>query len=160
LNRAQQLRNAFFVGGPAPHLTYSLRTQLAPGSKQEILLTIDGQSNNFTAEHQLQHTFQWPAPSGAESKADGNFGVAGSEFGSGFSAHGGLWAVFRFFGDAARREPNAAVIEWKETRSGTGLLQPLKVPVQLEFAGGFPGGVDVFHPDFFKGFRCSFKPVQ
>jgi hypothetical protein len=163
LNRAQQLRNAFFADGPAPHLTYSLRAPLAAGSKQEISLTIDGQSNVFTAEHQGRHQFLWPAPSGGESKADGTFGVAGSEFSSGFSSHGGLWAVFRFFGDAARREPNATVIEWKETKSGTGLLQALKPPVQLEFVGGvggFPGGADVFNPDFFKGFRCSFKPVQ
>jgi type VI secretion system protein ImpL len=158
LNWAQQLRMAFFSDGNSPHLTYSLRTVLASGSKQVIQLTIDGQSHEFTADHQLQHTFTWPAAAGVEAKADGRSGTAG--YTAGFDSHYGLWAAFRLFGDAIHREPGAVAIEWKETKGGTGRPQPLEPPVQLEFVGGFPAGVDVFNPDFFKGFGCPLKAAQ
>jgi type VI secretion system protein ImpL len=158
LNRAQQLRKGFFADGPVPHLTYNLRSRFSEDSKQQIQLKIDGQAHDFDAGHQRQHQFLWPAASGATAEASGRSGVAGAS--SGFSAHEGRWAVFRFFGDAAHREADASVIQWTETKSGTGHLQALEPPVQLEFVGGFPGGVDVFNPGFYKGFRCSFKPVQ
>jgi type VI protein secretion system component VasK len=161
LNRAQQLRKAFFADGTTPHLTYSLRPRIASGSNQFIQLTIDGESHDFTADQQMRHQFTWPSASGAEAKAEGRSGTSGSGgFSVGFDSHYGLWAVFRVFGDAAHRDPGAPVIEWKETRGGTGRPQALEPPVQLEFVGGFPGGADVFNPEFYKGFRCSFKPVQ
>jgi type VI protein secretion system component VasK len=159
LNAAQQFRRAFFFDGNNPHLTYILRPRLAAGSNQLIQLAIDGQSHEFDAGHTLQHQFAWPAAAGAEGQAVGRSGTTG--FTSGFSSHDGLWAVFRFFGDAEHREPGAPGIEWKETKGRTGRPQVLDPSVRLEFAGGgFPSGVDVFNPDFFKGFGCPAKAAQ
>jgi type VI secretion system protein ImpL len=159
LTAAQQFRRAFFSDGNNPHLTYILRPRLAAGSNQLIQLAIDGQSHEFDAGHTLQHQFAWPAAAGAEGQAVGRSGTTG--FTSGFSSHDGLWAVFRFFGDAEHRESGAPGIEWKETKGRTGRPQVLDPPVRLEFAGGgFPSGVDVFNPDFFKGFGCPAKAAQ
>lgn len=158
LNWAQKLKNAFFAhGGPNPSLSYVLRPVLTADSQQSIELQIDGQSHTFNRTALMQHPFTWPAPAGAKAVAIGNNRVLSSF--TGFSAHSGLWAVFRLLADAESRAPNQKSVEWKKTRSASGELQTFEPSVRLEFVE-FPGGVDIFNSRTFENVRCPTKPVQ
>jgi len=159
LNRAEAIKSAFYAkGGQQPLLTYSLRPKLDPAfasTSTTVELEVDGQTQQFTSVFQKQ--FTWPAAPGAKSGAiarikTGNVVVA-------FLSHPGIWGVFRMMDDAEPRTPGSSIIEWKYSRADSqrDLLQP--APVHMEFPD-FPGGLDVFHRDFFEGIRCPAAAVR
>jgi hypothetical protein len=157
LNKAQQITKAFFPdGGVDPHLSYTLRQDLAdPG--QVIKLQIDGQAHEFGASAGiLQHTFRWPAVP-AQQGAVAQSGT--SKFSATFSAQAGVWSVFRMFGDAEPRELLQKTLVWKRTKGASGVSGPMDPPVTLELVG-FPGNVDIFNPKFFADLKCPSKTAQ
>jgi type VI secretion system protein ImpL len=160
LNRAQMLSNAFFSGASkTPRLTYSLRPRF-DGSAENLAieLEIDGKSVAFTKQSQLQRQFVWPAGAGVKAGAVGRVKV-GPSFAYPFASRGGLWGVFRIFGDAEPRPAGEKTAQWKYARGSDGRREPIEPPVRLDIVE-FPGGVDLFNPSVFEGLRCPVKAVQ
>jgi hypothetical protein len=61
--------------------------------------------------------------------------------------------------DAEPRTSGASIIEWKYSKAN-GQIDPIQpAPVRMEFPD-FPGGLDVFHRDFFEGIRCPAAAVR
>jgi type VI protein secretion system component VasK len=158
LNRSQEIAKAFYPDTePAPHFAYTIRPRLEENSAQVIRLRIDGQEHEFNKNSLLRQQFIWPAASGKQAEALGRTGTRG--FSSPFSSHEGPWAVFRLFGDAEARPLRAMGVEWKRARGLTGRFEPIEPPVRLDIVE-FPGGLDVFNPAFFNGYRCPGKATQ
>jgi len=160
LNKAQQIMVSFYSGGAEPpHFSYKLRPDFDRSrDDQVILLRIDGKLVEFNKSQRIQQEFDWPARAPAEAGAVGRSGVKGFTYG--FSSHGEVWAVFRFFADAAARQIGEKFVEWRETKGPTGpRMLPLDHPVRLEIVE-FPQGVDVFNPDFWAGCQCPTKATQ
>jgi type VI secretion system protein ImpL len=160
LNRAETIKNAFYgKGGPQPQMTYSLRPKLDPAfaaTSTTVELEVDGQTQQFTNIFQKQ--FTWPAAAGAKSGAIARI-KTGNVVGVAFLSHPGVWGVFRMMDDAEPRTSGASIIEWKYSRADSQRdpLQP--APVRMEFPD-FPGGLDLFHRDFFDGIRCPVAAVR
>ena len=159
LNRAQAITDAFYPGGAAqPQFTYALRPKLdSRWTGFTLELEVDGVPHQWVTG--VQHQFTWPPAPGAKNagavvrlrtSTNGVIPVA---------SQGGVWGIFRAFGDAQPREPNVRLVEWKYTRSGLGRKEPIDPPVNLEIAG-FPGGQDVFNPKFWEGLRCPSLAVD
>jgi type VI secretion system protein ImpL len=159
LNQAEAAADAFYAGGATqPQLTYTLRPKLDSSFKDTILeLEIDGKAYPWTTP--LQKQFVWPAPAGTPNPgAIARLKTAG--LGASFASRGGIWGIFRIFGDAEPRDPGAKIVEWKYISGGVGRREPIQpAPVQLEIVR-FPGDVDVFNPKFWAGFECPPQAVQ
>ena len=158
VNRAQAVTNAFFpAGATAPRLVYVLRPRPETGSRNlTIELEVDGQQHQWTNSYQAP--FTWPAAPGAKPGAVARAGD--NNFAAGFAAREGVWGIFRIIGDAEPRPLQSAVIEWKYTRGNNGSAVEIKpAPIRLEFVE-FPGGADVFNPQFYEGLQCSGNAVQ
>jgi type VI secretion system protein ImpL len=158
LNQAQVLADAFFPpSATQPQLTYVLRPKLSSEFKDSYLeLEINGNVHRWTSA--LQQQFTWPTPPGAGNPAA--FARIQGSFGYAFASGRGLWGIFRIMGDAEPRALLGKTVEWKYSRAGDGPRDPIKPgPVTLEIVQ-FPGGVDVFNPEFWKGLQCPLKAVQ
>jgi type VI protein secretion system component VasK len=159
LNRAQSIADAFYPGGATQaQLTYTLRPQLDPRLKEfNLELEIDGQPYQMTV---LRKAFNWPPPPGTKNVgAVARLRSTTNNMVIPVASEGGIWGVFRVFGDAEPRDLNAKAVEWKHTRSGRGRTESLDPPVNLEIVG-FPGGQDVFNSKFWESLRCPSMAVQ
>jgi hypothetical protein len=159
LNRAQSIADAFYPGGATQaQLTYTLRPQLDPRLKEfNLELEIDGQPYQMTV---LRKAFNWPPPPGTKNVgAVARLRCTTNNMVIPVASEGGIWGIFRVFGDAEPRDLNAKAVEWKHTRSGRGRTESLDPPVNLEIVG-FPGGQDVFNSKFWEGLRCPPTAVQ
>jgi hypothetical protein len=108
----------------------------------------------------LQHDFHWPPSPDAKKVGAVARLRSASNVGLAFASRGGLWGIFRIFGDADARKMNAKLVEWKNTSGGAGRPEPITpAPVQLEIVV-FPGGQDIFNPKFWEGLRCPSAAVQ
>jgi hypothetical protein len=158
LNRAQAITDAFYpTGATQPRLTYTLRPKLDTAIKDTTLeLDVDGQTHQWTSS--LQKQFSWPAAQGSK-----DVGAKGrlktSDVSVPFASRGGIWGIFRIMGDAEPRPLSGKLVEWKYLRGGDGRLEPIQPPVRLEVVE-FPGGIDVFNPNFFGGLECPGRAVQ
>ncbi len=156
LNRAQELTDVLFSEGGMmqPKLRYVLRP--VPGQNIVVKLVLDGKELN--SQDPLQKTFYWPAPAGSNPGAEGT--VQSGAFTTGFGRFEGLWGVFRLFQNADDRTFGVKVVQWSEIR-GLGksvVAQPLNPPAKVEFVE-FPGGKDLFNPNFFEALQCPRKAV-
>jgi type VI protein secretion system component VasK len=156
LRRSDAITNAFFGGGGTqPHLSYTLRPALQGKFKDGILeLEIDGQLHRWTSK--FQKAFTWPGPEGKDSGA--RAWVNMGDLRLPFASHAGLWGIFRIMKDAKKRPAGSKVVEWTEVRPAGGRLEPIE-PVDVEIVQ-FPGGVDMFNPEFFSTYQCPMKAVQ
>lgn len=160
LNSAQQILNSFYSSGaPQPQLTYTLRPKLDSNFKDSILeLEIDGQLYQWTGA--LQKAFTWPAPPGTKDLGAIARLRIGGTVAFPFASRPGVWGIFRILGDAEPREYASKLVEWKYSSGGVGRREPISpAPVQLEIVT-FPGGVDVFNPNFWRGLQCPTLAVQ
>lgn len=95
-NRAALFSDALYKAGATdPHLTFSLKALPSDGVKS-MTMTIDGQILKSSGGGGTALQMSWPGACVHEAKLDGSLG--GPEFG--FLNYGGVWAVFRPFGDA------------------------------------------------------------
>jgi type VI secretion system protein ImpL len=157
LNGAESTANAFYPGGAAqPQLTYVLRPQLEGLPKDTAVeLEIDGQLSLLTV---FQKPFTWPSPPGT--KRTGAVARLHSAISVAFASRPGVWGIFRIFGDAEPRALKSKLVVWKYTTGGVGRLEPIQpAPVQLEIVQ-FPGGQDVFNPQYWEALRCPSVAVK
>lgn len=157
LNRAQELSDAFFSGGGGEvRLHYTLRPQHGAVDRISIILEFDGRTVTFAQGSQLQTGFVWPAPKGMPQGAQAREMAGGIQFP--FARNTGLWGVFRVFADAEPRAIGDKNVEWKYVRGAGNERSTLDQPVRLQFVE-FPGGIDLFNPEFFRGLACPATPA-
>ena len=149
LKRAQEITNVFFADGGNAGITYTLRPFLA-NTTQVIEFRIDGVTVVWDQNRRLQQDFVWPA----KQEGTRSIGSTGSQNNRvPFIAGDGLWGVFKIFREAQR---SGKRVTWTRA-SGGGPLEP---PVQVDFVGDLPGGVDIFDPSFFSELRCPTSAVR
>jgi type VI secretion system protein ImpL len=156
-NHAATLSQAFYAGGAKePRLTYSMRALPSEGLKT-MTLRLDGQQLKATGAGGQGAQFTWPG-SAHEARLGGSLG--GGEFG--FESYDGLWAVFRFFGDADRSTPSGSgyAFEWVprqgQARQPMTLEngKPLTVRYYLEMQP------PIFQKGFLSGYECVSRVAQ
>lgn len=158
LSRAQAIADALYATGAAPpQFTYTLRPKLDNRLKEFTLeMEIDGRPFQWTTS--LQHPFNWPPAPGTKDAGAVVSLRTTSDVRIPIESRGGIWGIFRIFGDAEPRDVGAKVVEWRYT--SVGRREPISpAPVQLEIVG-FPGGQDVFNPKFWDSLRCPATAVQ
>jgi type VI protein secretion system component VasK len=159
LNRAQAVTDTFYPGGVSqPRFTFTLRPKLDSSYKDAVVeLEVDGQVQAWHSS--LQKQFTWPsAGPGRTPGVIGRIKMGSLSFP--FASRGGTWGIFRVMGDAEPRPLGSKLVEWKYVRGGDGRLEEIKpAPVRLEIVE-FPGGVDLFNPQFFQGLQYPSKAVQ
>jgi type VI secretion system protein ImpL len=153
-NRATSFGNALYkAGAKDPSLSYSMRALPAEGVKS-VTLTLDGQVLKGGSNGSQPQNFIWPGKSAQGAQLSGSLG--GPEFG--FIAYDGLWAAFRFFGDADRFQASGSTytLQWVPRQGQSG--QPIRLdngralalPFQLDLKGAPP----VFQKGYLSGFTC------
>jgi type VI secretion system protein ImpL len=156
-NHAATLSEAFYANGAKePHLTYSMKAMPSEGLKTMTLL-LDGQTLKATGQGGPTGQFSWPGTTHA-ARLNGSLG--GPEFG--FENYDGLWAVFRFFGDADKSTPSGGgyVFEWVprqgQARQPMTLEngKPLTVRYYLEM------NPPIFQKGFLSGYDCVSRVAQ
>lgn len=159
LNSAQAVADVFFPAGAAqPHFFYTLRPKLDPAFGDSILeLEIDGKPYPWTKK--IQKQFTWPPPPDQKPLGATAWIMTGT-VGLNIASREGIWGIFRIIGDAEPRALNGRIVEWKYSGGERGLRQPIHpAPVQMEIVD-FPGGIDVFNPQFYQGLKCPTRAVQ
>ena len=159
LNRAQQLVTAMYSqSANQPGFAYTLRPKLDSAFKDSALeLNVDGQSHVWNSV--LQKQFTWPAAPGTKAGATARIRTVNSIVALPFASRDGVWGIFRVMGDAEPRVLLNPTVEWVNSHVNGSLIPIQPVPVRVEFAD-FPGGVDIFNPQFFSGLQCPLKAVQ
>ncbi|MCU0245364.1 MAG: hypothetical protein MUC42_02250, partial [Bryobacter sp.] len=159
-NRAAAFSDALYHGQPQePQLAYTLRALPAEGV-QRLTLRLDGQELRSTGAGGAQERFNWPGARAREARLAGSLG--GTDLG--FLSYDGLWAVFRFFGDADRWEVAGAGynFEWvpRQGQSGQPMTlsngNPLKVRYFLDMGTTAP----IFQKGYLSGFQCPPQAAQ
>ncbi len=159
-NRAMAFSGALYKNGAqAPSLTYSMRALPFEGLKS-VTLSLDGQVLKSGPAGGQSQDFTWPGTSVQKAALSGNAG--GTEFG--YITYDGLWAAFRFFGDADSYPPSGTgyQLSWvprqgksnQPTRLDNG--KTLTLPFQLELKGAPP----VFLKDYLASFHCVSRVVR
>ena len=154
LNRAQALSDALYRGGTqSPKLIYSM-TALPAEGLQSVTLTLDGQVLHSSGKGGVTHEFTWPGTTQQAARLSGSLG--GPELG--FISYDGLWAAFRFFGDADRFQENGNTytLEWVP-RQGVS-AQPIRLPngrtLTLPFSLDLKGAPPIFKKGYLAGLQC------
>jgi len=159
LNSAQAVADAFFpAGATQPHLIFILRPKLDPAFGDSILeLEIDGRHYPWTTKVQKQ--FTWPPPAGSQSLGATAW-IKGGPLELNIASRTGIWGIFRIIGDAEPRDLNGRIVEWRYSGGERGDRKPIHpAPVQMEIVE-FPGGVDVFNPQFYQGLKCPAQAAK
>ncbi len=152
--RAMAFSSAMYKSGAMnPSLSYSMRALPAEGLKS-VTLSLDGQVLKAGAGGGQSQDFTWPGTTVHAANLAGSFGDADL----GFITYDGLWAAFRFFGDADRFQAagNVYTLQWVPRQGQAG--QPIRLdsgktltlPFQLDLKGAPP----VFQKGYLSGFHC------
>jgi len=110
-NRAVAFADAAYpAGSPEARLTYTLKPVPTEGGSVGTTLRLDGQTVTYTGGTPQPKQFQWPG--GGPHEAIATVKLGGAE--PGWASYSGLWAAFRFFGDAERWVPAGSGfnVEW------------------------------------------------
>jgi type VI protein secretion system component VasK len=119
-----------------------------------VTLTLDGQTLKGSGKGGEARDFTWPGASQRGANLGGNLG--GGDLG--FIVYDGLWAAFRFFGDADRfaESGNTYRLEWvpRQGQSGQPMTigggKPLTIPFQLDLKGAPP----IFRKGYLSSLNC------
>lgn len=152
-NNAARFSDTLYPGGATePSLRYSLQFQRSELIR-EMTLSIDGQSSRLTGAEPAKQ-YVWPGAGTRSVRLSGKV-AGGTDFE--FQNRDGLWAVFRFFADADRRDPagTAYNLDWvfRQGREGS----PVRVggkEVTYRFTVDTGGGAPVFNKEFLNSLRC------
>jgi type VI secretion system protein ImpL len=154
LNRATAFSNALYKGGSKePSLAYNMRALPAEGLKG-VTLSLDGQVLKVVGKSGESKDFTWPGTSVKGAKLSGNMG--GGELG--FITYDGLWAAFRFFGDADRFQASGAgyALQWVPRQGQS--AQPIRLDtgkaLELPFVLDLKGAPPIFQKGYLSGFQC------
>ncbi|MBL0158442.1 MAG: hypothetical protein IPP47_15260 [Bryobacterales bacterium] len=152
-NNAARFSDTLYPGGATePSLRYSLQFQRSELIK-EMTLAVDGQSSKLTGAEPAKQ-FVWPGVGTRSVRLSGKVS-GGPDFE--FQNRDGLWAVFRFFADADRRDPagTAYNLEWvfRQGREG-GAVRVGGKEVTYRFTVDTGGGAPVFNKEFLNSLRC------
>jgi type VI secretion system protein ImpL len=153
-NRAMAFSAAMYKPGAMnPSLSYSMSALPAEGLKS-VTLSLDGQVLKSGPTGGQSQEFTWPGASVHAANLSGNLG--GTDLG--FITYDGLWAAFRFFGDADRFQAsgNEYTLQWvpRQGQAGQSITlqsgKTLTLPFQLDLKGAPP----VFQKGYLSGFHC------
>ena len=154
LNRATALGEALYKNGAKdPGLTYNMKALPAEGLKS-VTLSLDGQVLTSKGAGGESKDFTWPGSSVRGAKLAGNLG--GGDFS--FITYDGLWAAFRFFGDADRFQASGAgyTLQWVPRQGQSG--QPMRTDsgkaLTLPFLLDLKGAPPIFQKGYLSGFGC------
>ena len=153
-DRAMAFSAAIYKSGAmSPSLSYSMRALPAEGLNS-VTLNLDGQILKAGAGGGQSQDFTWPGATAHTANLSGSFGGADL----GFIMYDGLWAAFRFFGDADRFQSSGSTytLQWVPRQGQAG--QPIRldggktltIPFQLDLKGAPP----VFQKGYLSGFNC------
>jgi type VI protein secretion system component VasK len=130
-----------------------MRALPAEGLKS-VTLSLDGQVLKAGPTGGQSQDFTWPGTTVHAANLSGSFG----DTDLGFITYDGLWAAFRFFGDADRFQAagNTYTLQWVPRQGQAG--QPIRldtgktltIPFQLDLKGAPP----VFQKGYLSGFHC------
>lgn len=153
-NRAMAFSNALYKNGAKdPSIAYAMRALPAEGLKS-VTLSLDGQVLKADAKGGQFQDFTWPGASAHAANLSGSLG--GAELG--FITYDGLWAVFRFFGDADRFQASGSnyTLQWVPRQGQSG--QPIRLDsgksLMLPFLLDLKGAPPVFQKGYLSGFNC------
>ncbi len=153
-NRAMAFSTALYGEmGSQPRLNYSM-TALASEGLRGVTLTLDGQVLKATGKGGESRAFAWPGSGAQGARLSGSLG--GGELG--FITYDGLWAAFRFFGDADRFEASGAnyTLQWVPRQGQS--AQPIRLDngatLMLPFLLDLRGAPPVFRKGYLSGFGC------
>lgn len=160
-NRAAAFSDALYKNGTVqePQLAYTLRALPSEGV-QSLTLHLDGQQLKSAGSGGGQAQFLWPGQRVREAKLTGSLG--GPEFG--FLSYEGLWAVFRFFGDADRWQAAGGGynFEWVPRQGQSG--QPMTVaggrPLTVRYFLDMGTAAPIFQKNYLAGFNCVSQAAQ
>jgi len=154
LNRATALSDALYKNGSTnASLTYSMKALPAEGMKS-VTLSLDGQVLKSGGGGGDAKDFTWPGTSVRGAKLSGSLG--GPDLG--FITYDGLWAAFRFFGDADRFQASGSgyTLQWVPRQGQAG--QPMRLdsgkPLALPFLLDLKGAPPIFQKGYLSGFQC------
>lgn len=160
-NRAAAFSDALYRGGGSqdPQLSYTLKSLPAEGI-QSLTLTLDGQALKSTGAGGQQASFQWPGLRAREARLAGSLG--GPELG--FLSYNGLWAVFRFFGDADRWQASGSGynFEWvpRQGQSGQPMTLSTGKPLTVRYFLDMGTTAPIFQKNYLSGFQCVSQAAQ
>lgn len=153
-NRAMAFSEALYAGGARqPRLTYTMTALPAEGLRG-VTLSLDGQLLQGSGRGGEKREFTWPGASEHAARLSGNLG--GGDFS--FITYDGLWAAFRFFGDADRFQASGATytLEWVPRQGQS--AQPIRLDsgkaLTLPFLLDLHGAPPVFQKGYLAGFDC------
>lgn len=160
-NRAVAFSDALYRSGGSqdPQLSYTLKALPAEGI-QGLTLTLDGQTLKSTGAGGQQASFQWPALRTREARLAGSLG--GTDLG--FLSYNGLWAVFRFFGDADRWQASGSGynFEWvpRQGQSGQPMTLSTGKPLTVRYFLDMGTTAPIFQKNYLSGFQCVSQAAQ
>jgi type VI secretion system protein ImpL len=152
-NRAAAFANALYPGGATqPRLDYKV-TLRPPAGMQSLSLAVDNGMLTAGRGGAASHAFEWPGGGAQQVRLIGRFGDSPELT---FASYQGLWAVFRFFGDADRSTTTGGVtrLEWvpRQGRAGQPMTLPDGTPLTVQF--DVESAAPVFQKGYLSGFGC------
>ena len=152
-NAAAGFSEGIYKGGAQdPQVQYTLKPESAEGI-QSMSVQLDGQSLIYSGKAASKQ-FTWQGSGAHGAKATVKFGN-GPDLA--WSNNDGLWAVFRFFGKAERRQPVGAgeTLEWVIRIGKDAVTLPSGKPLSVLFTLEMNGTPPVFQRDYFARLACS-----
>jgi type VI secretion system protein ImpL len=153
-DRAMAFSTAMYKSGAmSPSLSYSMRALPAEGLKS-VTLSLDGQVLKAGPTGGQSQDFMWPGTTVHAANLSGSFG----DTDLGFITYDGLWAAFRFFGDADRFQASGSTytLQWVPRQGQAG--QPIRLDtgktLTLPFLLDLKGAPPVFQKGYLSGFNC------
>lgn len=148
VNRAAAFSDAAFQGGsPDPHFSYTVKPVVSPDT-DNIKLTIDGQTADFTGSNSAPKTFMWPGAA-HEARLSVKF-KGGTEFP--FPSYDGIWAIFQMVGDADKHQGSLVEMTLRSGRQGRPILNQAGQPVTVRFE--LAANPPIFDRGYFSGLSC------
>jgi type VI protein secretion system component VasK len=152
-NRASALGDALYkAGAREPSLAYNMKALPAEGLRS-VTVSLDGQVLKSSGAGESKD-FTWPGGAVRGAKLSGDLG--GGDLG--FITYDGLWAAFRFFGDADRFQATGAgyTLQWVPRQGQSS--QPIRLDngktLALPFLLDLKGAPPIFQKGYLSGFGC------